>query len=160
MRINLLSSFAAGMFLTTAICAVVYFTVDTPKASSKTENVEKVELSEGEMKGELETKGYVVQTQEEYDKTINDAKAAAQKQTKPAEAPSNAKPVTKVVINVSDGMTSINVGRALEQAGIVKDAFAFSKDIEKKGLMKKLRPGVYMVDSSMTYDQVISTIFR
>ncbi|WP_197028410.1 aminodeoxychorismate lyase [Bacillus sp. EB01] len=160
MRINLLSSFAAAMFLTTAICAVVYFTVDTPKASSKTEKVEKVVLSEGEMKGELETKGYVVQTKEEYDKTINDAKAAATKQTKPAEAPSNAKPVTKVVINVSDGMTSINVGRALEQAGIVKDAFAFSKDIEKKGLMKKLRPGVYMVDSSMTYDQVISTIFR
>ncbi|WP_172797528.1 aminodeoxychorismate lyase [Bacillus sp. FJAT-27445] len=157
MKINLLSSFAAGMLLTTAICSAVYFTVDTPKASSKTV---KVESSEAEMKSKLETKGYVVHTKAEYDKAVSSVKAAAPKQPVPAENTPDAKPVTKVIINVSDGMTSINVGRMLVEAGIVKDAFAFSKDIEKKGLMNKLRPGVFVVDSSMTYDQVVSTIFK
>ncbi|OCA84144.1 aminodeoxychorismate lyase [Bacillus sp. FJAT-27225] len=157
MKVNKLSSFAAGMLVTTAICTAVYFTADTPKAVSKTE---KVELSDEEMKSNLETKGFVVQTQEEFDKAIENAEAPAPEQTKPEENTADAKPVTKVFINVSDGMTSINVGRALEQAGIVKDAFAFSKDIEKKGLMNKLRPGVYMVDSNMSYDQVVSTIFK
>ncbi|WP_197277546.1 aminodeoxychorismate lyase [Bacillus sp. FJAT-27245] len=157
MRINLLSSFAAGMLLTTTICSAVYFTADTPKASSKTV---KVETSEAEMKSKLETKGYVVQTKADYDKILADANATVPKQTKPVEKTPDAKPVTKVIINVTDGMTSINVGRMLVEAGIVKDAFAFSKDIEKKGLMNKLRPGVFVVDSSMTYDQVVSTIFK
>ncbi|RDU37948.1 aminodeoxychorismate lyase [Neobacillus piezotolerans] len=154
---NLLSSFAAGMLLTTAICSAVYFTDGTQKASSKTV---KVNPSEAEMKSKLETKGYIVQTKDEYDKAAADAKAAAEKKTVPADSKTTAKPVTKVVINVSDGMTSIDVGRALVQAGIIKDAFTFSKDIEKKNLMNKLRPGVFVVDSSMTYDQVISTIFK
>ncbi|RHW40448.1 aminodeoxychorismate lyase [Neobacillus notoginsengisoli] len=154
---NLLSSFAAGMLLTTAICSAVYFTADTPKASSKTV---KVEPSGAEMKSKLEKKGFVVQTKEEYDKTVADAVATSSEQTEPAEKESTSKPVTKVIINVSEGMTSITVGRMLVQAGIVEDAFAFSKDIEKKGLMNKLRPGVFTVDSSMSYDQVVSTIFR
>lgn len=158
MRINLLSSFAAGMLLTTAICSAVYFNADTPKASGKTV---KVALTDADMKRKLEKKGFVVQTKEEHDKAITDATAAAQKQPAPADnKPTSSKTVTKVVINVSDGMTSIDVGRALVQAGIVKDAFTFSKDIEKKNLMNKLRPGVFVVDSSMTYDQVISTIFK
>ncbi|WP_409272761.1 aminodeoxychorismate lyase [Neobacillus sp. SCS-31] len=157
MRINLLSSFAAGMLLTTAICSTVYFTADTPKASGKTV---KVELSDAEIKNKLETKGYVVQTKAEYDQAVADAKAAAPKQPAPPENKSTDKPVTKVIINVTDGMTSINVGRMLVEAGIVKDAFAFSKDIEKKGLMNKLRPGVFVVDTSMSYEQVISTIFK
>ncbi|CEG29410.1 aminodeoxychorismate lyase [Bacillus sp. B-jedd] len=157
MRVNLLSSFAAGMLLTTAVCSAVYFTADTSKAASKTV---KVELTDIEMKNKLQDNNYVVQTKEEFDKTIADATAEAPKETPPADNGTAAKTVTKVVINVSEGMTSIDVGRALVQAGIVKDAFTFSKDIEKKGLMNKLRPGVFVVDSSMSYDQIISTIFK
>jgi hypothetical protein len=159
MRINLLSSFAAGILITTTICSAVYI-FDKGNTAKTSEKIivkqTNAQPSETDMKNKLSSVGYVVQTKDEYDKTINDAKAAAQK----GAAPDPNKPVSKVVLNVSNGMTSIDIGRALQKANIVPDAYAFSKDIEGKGLQKKLRPGIYEVDSSMTYDQVVSTIFK
>ena len=57
-------------------------------------------------------------------------------------------------------MTSIDVGKMLEKAKIVPDDFKFSRDVEKKGVEKNLRPGTFTVDTEMTYDQVIATIFK
>jgi hypothetical protein len=164
MRFNLLSSFAAGLFLATSICGVVYFTdksgavkVSTAKTSENITNT-KVQPSEMDMKSKLVSAGYIVQTKAEYDKKINDAKSSAQKGAT-ADKNSNSS-ITRVIINVADGMTSIDVGRILESAKIVPNAFNFSKDIEGKGLENSLRPGIYEVDSSMSYDQVVSTIFK
>lgn len=164
MRINLLSSFAAGILITTTICGTVYFTdnSDVSKASAKSsENqpIDNVQPSEIEMIDSLVSKGYVVQTKAEYDKNMKDAKASGQKPDSPEDSKTT-KEVTRVVINVSDGMTSIDVGNMLETAKMIPNAFDFSNDIENKGLQNKLRPGVFVVDSEMTIDQVISTIFK
>ncbi|EKN67576.1 aminodeoxychorismate lyase [Neobacillus bataviensis LMG 21833] len=162
MRINLLSSFAAGILISTTICGAVYLTnpSDQSKATVNTvENRSTVKPSEKEMKQKLETKGYIVQTKAEFDKNVKDAKDSGQKQVTPDNNQS-AKTVTKVIVNVADGMTSIDVGKALVQASLVQDAFAFSQDIEHKGLENRLRPGVYIVDSEMSYDQMVSTIFK
>lgn len=105
------------------------------------------------MKDKLEQAGYVVQTKAAYDKDLADAKSSAGKSA-------NTKTVNRVVFQVTDGMTSIDVGRLLEKANIVDDAFKFSKDVEKKGIENHLRPGTYVVDSTMSYDKVISTIFK
>jgi cell division protein YceG involved in septum cleavage len=161
MRINLISSFAAGILITTTICSVVYFTDsgDTSKASAKTaenNNAVKAQPSEKEMVKQLEDKGYVVVNKDDYDKTIKDEGPAEQKQATPEE---EKKEVTQVVVNVTEGMTSIDVGHQLVQGKLVQDAFTFSKDIEAKGLQNKLRPGAYTVNSGMSYDEVISTIF-
>jgi len=164
MRFNLLSSFAAGLFLATSISGVVYFTnkSDASKASSAKNSVNtasiNVQPSEKEMKNKLVSAGYIVQTKAEYNKNLNNAKSSAQKGST-NDNKSNGT-VTRVIINVADGMTSIDVGRMLESAKIVPNAFNFSKDIEGKGLENSLRPGVYAVDSSMSYDQVVSTIFK
>ncbi len=160
MRINLLSSFAAGILITTAICGSVYF-IDKSGTTNTSDNSKTVSVqpSEKEMKDQLATKGYIIQTKAEYDKNIQAAKASEQKQASPEDNQS-AKQVTRVIVNVSEGMTSIDVGNMLEQAKIVPNAFDFSKDIEQKGLENKLRPGVFVVDSEMTYDQVVSTIFK
>ncbi|MEH7545400.1 aminodeoxychorismate lyase [Neobacillus vireti] len=164
MKINLLSSFAAGMLFTTTICGAIYLSgkndvANSTAKSSVTTSTEKVQLSDDEMKSQLEAKGYVVQTKAENDKQVQDAKASVQTKAAPA-ATDAAKTETRVVINVADGMTSIDVGRILVSANIVKNAFDFSKDIEAKGLENKLRPGVFVVDSKMTYDQVVATIFK
>ncbi|PLS08642.1 aminodeoxychorismate lyase [Neobacillus cucumis] len=161
---NLLTSFAAGMLITSTICGAVYLTGknDIANATVKTSVntiTKKVQPSEEEMKNQLEAKGYIVQTKAEVDKQVQDAKASAQSKAAPA-ATDAAKPVTRVVVNVSDGMTSIDVGRVLQAANMVKNAFDFSKDIEAKGLENKLRPGVFIVDSKMTYDQIVATIFK
>ncbi len=165
MRFNLLSSFAAGIFIATSISGAVYLSnnSDTPKGSVKTTENQtsvKVQPSEKEMKDKLVSAGYMVQTKAEYDKKLEDAKASEQKKASPAADDKSNKTVTKVIVNVTDGMTSIDVGRTLEAAKMVPNAFNFSKDIESKGLENSLRPGVFEVDSGMSYDQVISTIFK
>jgi hypothetical protein len=164
MRGNLLSSFAAGILLTTSICGAVYFTdkSDVSNAPAKVvENQTKVTVqpSENEMKTKLASAGYVVQTKAEYDKKMNDAKTSAQK-VESTNSNKSQKVVYRVVVSVTNGMTSIDVGHMLQNAHIIKDAFKFSKDIENKKLEKNLRPGSFVVDSSMSYDKIISTIFK
>ncbi|MDR6123148.1 mannitol-specific phosphotransferase system IIBC component [Bacillus sp. SLBN-46] len=176
MRINLLSSFAAGILLTTSICSVVYLTND--HVSTKTKETDKtitVQPSVKEMQKKLVAKGYIVQKKADYDKNLKAAKATTAKQstketttkkavkdttTKQA-ATENDKPSKKVVtVNVTEGMTSFDVGKMLIPSKIVSDAFEFSQIIEQRGLSNKLRPGTYVVDSEMTFDQVLSTIFK
>ncbi|MCU9612340.1 endolytic transglycosylase MltG [Caldibacillus lycopersici] len=165
MKINLLSSFAAGLFLSTTICGIVYFSANTNAAKieeSTTQTNTKV-LSEAEMKEQLAAKGYVVQTQNEYEKNITSAKATTDKQTDDSQSDNSTEKekVTSVVVNVAEGMTSYDVGEALNQAKLItEDAFHFSKEIEKRGLQNKLRPGSYTVTNNMSYDEIISTIFK
>lgn len=164
MRVNLLSSFAAGILISTSIIGAVYLSdkSDVSNGAVKTSESQATQPTEKEMKTQLANKGYVVKTKAEYDKSINDAKAAAaQKNAQPAANTKDQQTVTRVIVNVAEGMTSYNVGQALLDAHLIqKDAFSFSKDIEGRGIENKLRPGSYAVDSNMSYDQIISTIFK
>lgn len=155
MRINLLSSFAAGILISTSILGIVYFSNDT--ATQKVSAKSSEQLTETQMKDKLESAGYVVQTKEELEKTLQAVKST---ETKPADTVAKEKAVTQVVVNVANGMTSIDVGNVLVQAKLIPDAFAFSKDIESRGLQNALRPGSYVVNSGMSYDEMIVTIFK
>ncbi|WHX98393.1 aminodeoxychorismate lyase [Neobacillus sp. DY30] len=156
MRINLLSSFAAGILIATTICGVVYFTDDNTNQKASAKSSEGVKLTAAQMKEELESAGYVVQTTEELEKTLQAAKDI---ETKPADKKEKDQPITQVVVNVADGMTSIDVANVLLQAKLIPDAFKFTQDIEARGLQNALRPGSYTVNSGMSYDQIIATIF-
>ena len=156
MRINLLSSFAAGILISTSISAIVYFSDDSNNQKVSAKTSEKVQLNETEMKDKLVAKGYVVQTKDELERTLQAAKSS---ETTPVDSKEKAKTVTQVVVNVADGMTSIDVGNVLVQAQLIPDAFAFTKDIESRGLQNALRPGSFVVNSGMSYDQIIATIF-
>ncbi|MBT2696436.1 aminodeoxychorismate lyase [Bacillus sp. ISL-40] len=162
MKFNVVSSFAAGILLASTICGAVYFTEDpavTKAAPKPTKSEQKtvVQPTEAEMKDTLLTAGYIVQPKADYDKTIEATKKAASA----ASANNNSKKIVyRAVISVTQGMTSIDVGRMLEKAKIVPDDFKFSRDVEKKGVEKNLRPGTFTVDTEMSYDQVIATIFK
>jgi hypothetical protein len=162
MGINAVSSFAAGILLTSSICAAVYFS-DEPKVSkaadkpTETQQQTNTQPSETEMKDQLISAGYIVQSKADYDKTLEAAKTTA---ATTATAENSKKVVYRAVITVTQGMTSIDVGKILEQAKIVPDDFKFSQDVEKKKVEKNLRPGTFVVDTQMTYDQIIATIFK
>lgn len=164
MRFNLIGSFAAGVLISTSIISAVYVSgkgVAAKKPATTTANQAQTatKLSENEMKIKLEDAGYVVQTKAEYDKNMENAKVATQKQTTAV----NKKPqkvVYRAVVKVTKGMTSIDVGRQLVRARIISNAFKFSKDVERKGIENNLRPGTYVVDSSMPYNKIISSIFK
>jgi hypothetical protein len=171
MRINLLSSFAAGVLLTTSICSVVYLTDDTSTKKEDNHKTITVQPSVKEMEQKLVAKGYVVQKKADYEKSVNASKGTSTKKedtvkkketVKNAETENNNSPktVTKVTVNVTEGMTSIDVGKILVPSGIVSDAFKFSQIVEERGLANKLRPGTYVVDSEMKFNEVLSTIFK
>ncbi len=159
MKFNRLSSLAAGILIATSISGAVYFLGDSgspSKAVEKpTETKVKAELSDTEMKDKLTASGYIVQKKEDYDKSIATAKADGQK------AAADKKIVYRAVIGVSQGMTSIDVGKMLEKGKIIKgSAYQFSKAVEKKKVENKLRPGTFIVDSDMSNDEIIAAIFK
>lgn len=165
MRINLLTSFAAGIFIATSISGTAYLFGNhaSSMASAKTKQTQilkKVQPTESEMKNELTSAGYIVQTKAEYDNNIKNAAAGAQKKVAPAGTNKSQKIVYRTFVTVSEGMTSIDVGKMLVKAKIIPNAFKFSQDIQSKGLENGLRPGTFEVDTQMSYGQIISTIFK
>ncbi|MEE6134464.1 hypothetical protein CHN50_09720 [Priestia aryabhattai] len=155
---NTLRSFAMGLLVAATATGIVYLLEPSSTSTSK-------ELSEEEMQIQLEDKGFVVQTQDELDKQLADAQAEAaqeaQKESKEEkEEQSKEEPVYRTIINVSSGMTAVDVGEVLEKAKIVKSGFEFYKKVEGQGVENKLRPGTFEVDSSMTEDEMIAVIFK
>ncbi|TRZ38201.1 aminodeoxychorismate lyase [Niallia circulans] len=174
MKPSIISSFAAGLLLAAAVSSVAYFVTkeDAPKAAETTatntpateENSEGVETTPTveEMQDILSSSGYVVQTKEAAEKAESDwQKKVDAAEEKASETESNGDVVFRTSIYVSNGMTSIDVGNALKDADIIKmSGFEFSKEVEKKGVEKYLKPGSYKIDSSMSTNKIISTIFQ
>lgn len=175
MKPSIISSFAAGLLLAAAVSSVAYFVTkeDAPKAAETTatnttateESTEGVETTPTveEMQDILSSSGYVVQTKEAAEKAESDwqkkVDSAEEKASEGKE--SNGDVVYRTAIYVSNGMTSIDVGNALKDADIIKmSGFEFSKEVEKKGVEKYLKPGSYKIDSSMSTNKIISTIFQ
>ncbi|WP_062351826.1 endolytic transglycosylase MltG [Bacillus kwashiorkori] len=175
-KMDKLTVFAAGLLLSSSIFGIVYLSNndDTNTANAANYNsteAQKQSLSETEMKDQLLNKGYVVLTQDEYQQNLAKAKAEVATVTK-EDKTSNKKEevvekdekedkVTKVTITVKSGMTSYDIGKILNDKKLIKQTpFEFSKEIEKRGLDKTLQLGKYTVDSTMSYNEIIQTIFE
>ncbi|WHY12184.1 hypothetical protein QNH16_15380 [Peribacillus frigoritolerans] len=149
-------SFAGGIVVAAGLCGAVYF-FGPGEATGTSEK-----LSEDEMKESLASEGYVIHSEKEWEDQIAEAqsvkdKAEAEKETikEPTE-----KIIYRTVLTVSKGSTSIDVGKTLQKAKVIKNANEFSDAVEKKGKANGLRPGTYVVDSAMTTEKIISIIFK
>lgn len=149
-------SFAGGLVIAAGLCGAVYF-FGPGEATGTSEK-----LSEDEMKESLASEGYVIHSEKEWEDQIAEAqsvkdKAEAEKVTvkEPTE-----KIIYRTVLTVSKGSTSIDVGKTLQKAKVIKNANEFSDAVEKKGKANGLRPGTYVVDSAMTTEKIISIIFK
>ncbi|MCM3003525.1 hypothetical protein [Priestia koreensis] len=156
---NTLRSFAGGLLVAaTAMSAVYFFGPQSEASNSKKEETQI--LSESEMKAELESKGFVVQTQTEWDQKLASTKKAPVETQAPKadEAPKEA--AYRTIVNISSGMTAVDVGTQLQKAKIVPSGFKFYKEVERRGVENKLRPGTYVVQSDMTTEEIIAVIFK
>ncbi|WP_249597570.1 hypothetical protein [Peribacillus frigoritolerans] len=149
-------SFAGGLVVAAGLCGAVYF-FGPGEVTGTSEK-----LSEDEMKESLASEGYVIHSEKEWEDQIAEAqsvkdKAEAEKETikEPTE-----KIIYRTVLTVSKGSTSIDVGKTLQKAKVIKNANEFSDAVEKKGKANGLRPGTYVVDSAMTTEKIISIIFK
>jgi len=166
MKANLINSFAAGLLISAGVCGIVYFSQSTPK--EQTDQVSAKSLTEEEMKTSLSNAGYVILTETELDEQLAVAEKEAgangqqtqKEQTDQSEKQDTEKVMYRAVINVASGMTSIEVGNALVQGEIIDNAMTFYKEVEKRGLANDLKPGTFTLDSTMSMDEVINTIFK
>ena len=157
MTSNSIRSFAFGILIAAGVTGLVYFTAPNEANGDKeTETKKVVEMaSPEEMKKSLEDQGYIIHTTEEWNNVVSNSLEKEAQQT-----PGEEKVIYRTMISVSSGMTSINVGDVLKQTGIIDDSFAFSKEVENRGLSNGLKPGIYEVNSEMSLDEIIATIFK
>ncbi len=165
MMTNTLRSFSAGLLIATSTIGAVYlFGPSTAESTEKTAGtVEKKVLSEDEMIEKLVSGGFVVHTEEEWNKQLAEAsnnKVAEEKQVDKENQTTEEKVVYRAILSVSMGMTSIDVGNALEKAKIIDDGLEFYKEVEKRGLENELKPGTFEFESGMSMEEIISTIFK
>lgn len=145
-------SFAGGLLVASGICGAVYYSDSDEKATTQTTK----ELTTNEMKSLLSSEGYVIHTEEEWETQLADVTSKKDE----TDAGETEKIIYRSVIKVSKGMTSIDVGKLLKRSKIIPNAQDFYNEVEKKGMANHLRPGSYVIDSEMTSDEIISTIFK
>ena len=157
MKAKLIRSFAARLLLATVVSGSVYFLSSNDSSSGKSQK----DLSTEEMKALLIEDGYKVLTEVELAEQLAAAQIEAEESQEQA-ATENAteKIVYRTMITVTSGMTSIDVGNALVSAKIIENRQQFVDLVEQKGLVQELRPGTFEVQSDMTIDQVIATIYK
>lgn len=158
MKANILSSFASGLLVSASICGAVYFS--EPKSSEKKNEKETQPPTIEEMKNALSSSGYVILTDKELEEQLAAAqpKKEVSKETKQEEAEEAV--VYRTIVTVASGMTSIDVGKALVQGKIIDNAKTFFNEVEKRGLSNELKPGTFELDSTMSLDEVVKTIFK
>lgn len=171
MKAKNMRSFAAGIMIASGVCGVVYFFGSSKVVS--TQSAESAELDSpnvDEMKELLTSDGYIVLTEEEWVEELaaveaaknQEAEQAKEKEDEKQEQPGEVKEVIiyRTVLNVASGMTSIDVGNALVKGKIIDNAKAFFDEVEKRGLANDLRPGTFELDSEMSMNEVMNTIFK
>ncbi|CAM4147037.1 hypothetical protein [Lederbergia lenta] len=157
MKAKSMRSFAVGLLVAAGVCSLVYF-IDPDEATSTQQKV--VQPTVDEMKSLLTSEGYVIHTDEEWEEQLAATKAVDDKNKEAKKEETKEKIIYRAILNVSSGMTSIDIGEALERAKIIDKKMNFFNEVEKRGLAKDLRPGTYEVESGMTIDEVISTIYK
>jgi hypothetical protein len=168
MKAKTIRSFAAGLILASGVCGVVYFT--SPGKVVSTQTTELDPPNEDEMREMLTSDGYVVMTEEEWVEELAAVEAAKNEEADQAKDKKEEKQeqsgevkeviIYRTVLNVASGMTSIDVGNALVKGKIIDNAKTFFDEVEKRGLANQLRPGTFELDSEMSMDEVMNTIFK
>ncbi|KAA0549997.1 endolytic transglycosylase MltG [Bacillus sp. BGMRC 2118] len=170
-------SFAAGLVVASSFIGAIYFLSDTNlRAEQKVD-----ELSVEDMKSMLAEEGYLIYTDEEMQTQLasnqveektespEDTEMESTETSAPVTEPTEAtepepepepEAVTQTVLNVTEGMTSFDVGKVLVDLKITDTAMGFVLEVDKRGVANKLRLGTYTLTSDMTVDQVIATVFK
>lgn len=78
--------------------------------------------------------------------------------TKSSPSPKPAGKIRK--FTVRDGLLSSSVAREMKEAGIIKDADAFDRYLEKSGNARKVRSGTYEIPSGASYEEIARIITR
>jgi UPF0755 protein len=77
-----------------------------------------------------------------------------------AREPKQVAPGQPVTITVDSGQTSVEIGRALRDAGVVDSVNRFRDVAEERGLDSLLKPGTYRLTTGMSIDAVLDILAK
>ncbi|GAF63181.1 hypothetical protein BTS2_0072 [Bacillus sp. TS-2] len=169
-----LRSFASGIIVAAAVCGITYYVtsdsqVDAGSQEFSEENQTTIEVpaTEEEMLEQLSDSGYVIQSEEEWNASLEQLELAVTERLEEEWAANEEEStddeestvIYRTILTVSPGMTSIDVGRALENANVIDRAQDFFNEVEDRDLSNQLKPGSFEVESDMTMNQLIEIIF-
>ncbi|AIC94103.1 hypothetical protein [Shouchella lehensis] len=148
-------SFAGGLLIASGVLGITYFIGNDQEAASSSN------FTEEEMVAHLQENGYAVETQAAWDEL--EAQLAEAQNTDAEEEPSDnneGEIAYRTILHVVPGMTSIDVGEMLEEAGIVDSAYDFYEEVDNRGLSNDLRPQVTgELTSEMSLSEVVDEFF-
>ncbi|NEU30733.1 endolytic transglycosylase MltG [bacterium LRH843] len=137
-----LQYFAGGLFLATAILAGVhYLSGDATSEVPKLSQAPSIE----EMKQTLETEGFIILSTEEMDKMQADLQQASE---------TEAKTIYTMVLQVTAGMTSLDIAEQLVRGHIISDRSVFLDYVNANQLAGALRAGEYELNSNETIEEI------
>ncbi|MGM0844242.1 MAG: hypothetical protein ACQEUT_04625 [Bacillota bacterium] len=142
-------AFAAGLLLSSIVLIIFSFYNQDETNSIKT----------------LEEQGYTILTEEE-EKNAAEELASLQEQVETLNKSresgeqhlvTSEDTRSEITLTVSSGMTPMEIGRKLEDEGIIKNSSDLNSYLVKSGLADKIQIGDYQLHSEMTLEE-ISTI--
>lgn len=70
----------------------------------------------------------------------------------------DSEPGRDVVVEVTDGMSALSLGRLLEEKGLVDSAYVFMAQMELSPYAKKVKPGLYTLNTSQTAEEMLAVM--
>lgn len=74
------------------------------------------------------------------------------------ESPMEEKPGTKVKVTIDEGMSDSEIGKLLEENGLIRDGNLFSLQLKLSIYKDKLIPGRYTLNTSMTAKEMMAVM--
>ncbi|SDI95284.1 endolytic transglycosylase MltG [Salimicrobium halophilum] len=139
----MLQAFSAGLLLATVIIAISYYYTD----SKSEQKAAPAELSTEEMIDRLENDSFVIHTTEEWKKKKQELRSGSG-QGEQAET------IKSLSLTVSEGMSSKDISRTLENASIIEDGQAFNDYLIQNGLSKQIQTGDFLVNQDMSQPEL------
>ena len=134
---------------------------NTDKDSSTTK---KEEATEKETTSKVEESTSEEETTTKAEETTKKEETTSKAETSTSEAESETPQETTsaemVVFTLSGGMSSNQVAQALKDLGVVDDAEAFNRFMERNGTAKKLRIGVYQIPKNASYEDITKILVK
>ncbi|MBQ3545091.1 MAG: hypothetical protein IJA34_08920 [Lachnospiraceae bacterium] len=131
---------------------------DTSKQEETSTKEETTSKEEETTSKEEETSSDEVESTSKEEITSDEVETTSKEEESSSESDSDISEETSsvemVVFTLSGGMSSNQVAQALKDLGVVDSASEFNSYMEKSGIAKRLRIGVYQIPKNATYSEI------
>ena len=70
----------------------------------------------------------------------------------------DSEPGRDVVVEVTEGMSALSLGRLLEEKGLVDSAYVFMAQMKLSVYANKVKPGLYTLNTSQTAEEMLAVM--